>query len=111
MQARGNWPAPNGKIWSGREVVRWSDLDLNRHAGALSCLDWLTGPLPPELVDGGRPAELDILFKGEAFLGDEIRISVSAIKAEFPNRQAFSHLARRESDDAVLATARTVWQT
>jgi acyl-ACP thioesterase len=102
-----NWAVADGTPLVARHQVRWLDLDLNHHANALSYLDWLLGPTPSQVQESNRLASLDLLFKEEAFDGDEVRIEVVEIEEE--DLISFGHTASRVSDNTVLATARTKW--
>lgn len=80
VKARGNWPGPKEPAIRTGHTVHWTDLDLNRHANAMAYLRWLLEPVPAKAQDSGRLAELDILFKGESFLDDEIDVLVSELE-------------------------------
>lgn len=111
VSVRGKFPEPGESSWRTRHTVRWSDLDLNRHANAMAYLRWLLAPAPAEAQESGQLAELDILFKGESFLDDKIEVLVAELDAGNRERVAreFTHLVTRMSDDQVLASARSVW--
>jgi acyl-ACP thioesterase len=107
-----SWPEPDvsKRVALVDRSVRWTDLDLNRHATSTAYLDWLLGPLPADIPESHWLAELDILFKGESFLQDQIRIMISEISREQEDGvRSFSHNVMRVDDGAVLATARTRW--
>lgn len=108
VRAKGVWPMPDPSATMDPGIVRWNDLDLNRHAGALSYLDWMIGPLPHEARESTQLSELDILFKEEAFLDESIGATVSEIGSDGDSRE-FSHAVVAAGSDRILAVARTKW--
>jgi acyl-ACP thioesterase len=107
-----NWPPPakSTEVALVERSVRWTDLDLNRHATSTAYLDWLLGPLPADVPESSHLTELDILFKGESFLQDQIRIMISELQEDPAEEvRAFSHSVTRSKDDALLAAARSKW--
>lgn len=53
-----------------RTTVRRSDLDMNGHVNNVRYLDWMLD----SLQEGAYPRGVDIAFKSEALLGDEINV-------------------------------------
>lgn len=88
--------------------VRFSDLDMNRHANNVSVIGWALDALPDEVVLGSSPAELEIEFRAEAVRGDHIIVQVQRTSGE---PATFLHRLLRESDGREIARARTVWRS
>ena len=88
--------------------VRFSDLDMNRHANHVSVIGWALDALPDEVVTGGAPPELEIEFRAEAVRGDRVTVQVQRISGE---SATFLHRLVRESDGREVARARTVWRS
>ncbi len=55
-----------------RFPVRWRDLDANGHANNVCYLEWAIETVPLELRRAGRLAALEVEFRGEALLGQEV---------------------------------------
>ena len=109
------WAEPERSSARLRAEVDWIDLDLNDHASAPSYVEWLLRPLDPERLKTCELAGLDILFKSEAFLGEEIAVYLDPLDAptEATSRTMvrFTHLVERATDRTVLATARSSFRT
>ena len=88
------------------EVVRFSDLDMNRHANNVSVISWLLEALPADIVLGSSLIELEIEFRAEALHGDRVHAQAQRVAAE---GTAFLHRLVREGDGREIARARTVW--
>jgi fatty acyl-ACP thioesterase B len=86
--------------------VSWNDLDLNQHATALSYLDWLMMPLPSGIQSEQSLLALDLQFREEAFEGDRVRVAVGPTDRE---EAVFAHVARRVTDESIVALARSAW--
>jgi acyl-ACP thioesterase len=101
-------PEVGGADRSKTFEVRYSDLDMNRHANNVSVIGWAIDALPDEVVTGGAPAELEIEFRAEAVRGDLITVDVRRIPGD---SVAFLHRLVREGDGREVARARTVWRS
>ena len=87
--------------------VRQGDLDWNRHTNHVVYIEWAAEAVPPDIVTGSRPAEIEADFRGEARYGDVVLSKVEARpSAAAPE---FIHQIIREKDRAELARLRTVW--
>jgi medium-chain acyl-[acyl-carrier-protein] hydrolase len=86
--------------------VRFSDLDMNRHANNVSVIAWTLEALPEEVVLGGSLAELEVEFRAEAVRGDHVVVQAQRVSGE---PASFLHRLLRESDGREIARARTVW--
>jgi acyl-ACP thioesterase len=114
VDTRAKWPQPVRSSEPYTSVVNWMDLDLNKHASASSYIEWMLRPLDPERLNASELAAIDILFKSEAFLGDEIAVHLGELDAapDMDDRftAQFSHLVERPSDETLLATARSAFR-
>jgi medium-chain acyl-[acyl-carrier-protein] hydrolase len=89
-------------------VVRFADLDMNRHANNVSVIGWALEAVPGEVLWGSSLAELEIEFRAEALYGDRITSQVQEAPGE---PLAFLHRLVREADGREIARARTVWRS
>jgi acyl-ACP thioesterase len=102
---------PKGKIpdlgepeWSVAVTVRHSDTDFNEHVNNVHYVEWALEGLPAAWCGARRVCELDISFRTAARWGDTV-----LCEAARAGDTALLHRIRRQSDLAVLATARTEW--
>jgi acyl-ACP thioesterase len=100
-------PEVDGAEMAKTFEVRFSDLDMNRHANNVSVIGWALDALPDEVVLGSSPAELEIEFRAEAVRGDHILVQVQRTSGE---PATFLHRLLRESDGREIARARTLWR-
>ena len=85
--------------------VRFSDLDMNRHANNVSLIACALEPLPENVVLGRSLAELEIEFRAEA-----LRPDCLLVQAERHGEGCrFVHRLRRERDGREVARALSVW--
>lgn len=89
--------------------VRLSDLDTNQHANSSRYIDWAIEAVPAEILYACKPSAIDISYKQEGLLGDEI-LSLSARTAIEGDDPAFDHVIRRTGGGEVLAMGRTHWR-
>ncbi|MGB9893734.1 MAG: acyl-[acyl-carrier-protein] thioesterase [Candidatus Saccharicenans sp.] len=54
--------------------VMFEDLDYNRHVNNVVYSRWAVEGMPQEVLFSQRPEELEINYRSEAFLGDEIEV-------------------------------------
>jgi len=88
-------------------VVRFADLDMNRHANNVSVIGWALEAVPGEVLWGSSLAELEIEFRAEALHGDRITSQVQEVPG---GPAAFLHRFVRGADGREIARARTVWR-
>ena len=98
-------------------TVRSGDVDANRHAGAVTYLEWILESLPPELLPDRRLAELEIQYRAECVRGETVRVLAreedpAGATGGFTGGRAvvFLHRVLRPADGRELALARTVWR-
>jgi acyl-ACP thioesterase len=99
-------PDPGGAEAAKTFEVRFSDLDMNRHANNVSVIGWALDALPDEVVFDGSPAQLEVEFRAEAVRGDRVTVQVRRTPGE---STTFLHRLVRESDGREVARARSVW--
>ncbi len=85
-------------------VVRFADLDLNRHANNVRMVGWVLEGLP-DAVRFGTLRRLEVEFRAEALLGEALR-SETAAAAE----KTFLHRVVRIDDGREIVRARTTWR-
>ena len=56
--------------------IRKSDIDINRHVNNRMTIEWALEPIPNEVINDYELIDIEITFKGQAFLGDPIRVEV-----------------------------------
>lgn len=103
----GRLPAPGR---ADREVpfaVLRRDLDFNRHVNNVVYIHWAIEGMPGDFLLGTRPAEVEIVYKEEAFYRDEVTARVQL--PDGPDG-VFLHDVIRKSDGAELARLRTSWR-
>lgn len=88
--------------------VRWGDVDLNRHANSTCYIEWALETVPTALRDAAPPSELDVDFRAEALLGEEIVAEGAGAEAA-GGGQVFSHRVVRPADNRELAVLRSAW--
>jgi acyl-CoA thioesterase FadM len=98
-------PRPSRPAAAGTFRVRWSDLDLNRHANHTRYVEWALEAVPPDLRERGRLAGLGIDFLAEARLGDEVAAEAEAVDGGL----TFLHRILRPADGRELAVLRSAW--
>jgi medium-chain acyl-[acyl-carrier-protein] hydrolase len=110
---RADVPETSGRIpdftsprWESSFTVRKSDHDFNNHVNNAHYIEWILEALPKEWRDTRQVTELDISFKAGTRCGDTLHTEIVE-----PMDSTLLHRIKRTCDDAVLATARTLWET
>lgn len=91
--------------------ARLSDLDRNRHVNNVRYMDWIIESVP-EAARNGRLADLELMFRAEAYKDDTIAVRTMP---ESPGAEApapgeiFYHSLVRERDNKELVRAKSVW--
>ena len=91
--------------WSASLTVRHSDHDFNNHVNNAHYVEWALECVPDEWRGKRRVCDLDIVYRTSARWGDTV-ISEAVRETD----AVLLHRIRRASDNAALATARTVWR-
>ena len=84
--------------------VRKHDLDLNRHVNNVRYIEWALESLPDDYFENKPLKTLDITFKAECFLGDEIFSAIQKTAAK-----TFDHCLIRSSDSKPVCLMRSVF--
>lgn len=84
--------------------VRWHDLDINRHTNNAYYFQWVLESLYPQFLESKQLQEIDLVFRVESVLGDEVESHQQMLSTDF-----FVHSLRRPSDGKELAQATTLW--
>lgn len=101
----GQMPEFQTAAWQSSISVRNTDHDFHNHVNNSHYVEWLFEALPPEWRNRKFVTELDINFKAAARRGDTI---ISEVLPEIEN--GLLHKIKRDSDGAILVTARTHWE-
>ncbi len=90
-----------------RFLVRYSDLDVNRHVNNVSYIEWAVESIPAVVQRESILAELEINFLAETFFGE---YALSRCLPQDETHTVFRHSIVSEHDGRELARARTVWK-
>jgi acyl-ACP thioesterase len=116
---------PRRPTFERRFTVRWSDLDLNRHANNARYAEWAVETLPRRQLTGHRLAQLVLLYRRETDYGDTVLAAAGeevseVVAAESDTERStgsadagerrFHHRLCRASDGQETALALTVWR-
>jgi medium-chain acyl-[acyl-carrier-protein] hydrolase len=85
-------------------TVQWYDLDFNMHLNNTYYSKWMLEASPLPFLQGQQLKSVDLLFRAEAQLGDQIVAERQALTSDHCMHRLF-----RESDQKELALARTTW--
>ncbi|MFD2514164.1 acyl-[acyl-carrier-protein] thioesterase [Pontibacter locisalis] len=104
--AKGKLPQLQETAFSQKMVVRWHDIDLNRHVTNTRYLQWVLDTLPTEILEQDLQ-EVDIIFRAECLLGDTV------LSEAGPGDGAGVNLHKLSSEKAgkELVQAKTVWKS
>jgi len=102
---KGKIPAPQQADFTNHYRVHWHDLDFNEHLNNTLYIQWMLDPLPPEVLGQHNLTFLDINYRAECQLHDELRAEVQQA-----GEGEYLHRIIRVSDEKMLANARTIWK-
>lgn len=88
-------------------LVRWHDIDLNRHVTNTRYLQWALDTLPLELLEQNQLQQLDIIFKSESILGDTV---TSAAAPTTEGENVYLHQLTSQATGKELVQAQTAWR-
>jgi len=94
-------PDPEGL----RFPVRWHDIDTNQHLSNVCYFQCAIEGMPLEVLSEKTIKSIDMNFRSESSWGDNLQVSVEQKKAG-----TYLHTLRRESDDKILALAKSSWR-
>ena len=84
--------------------VNWYDLDFNSHLNNVLYIQWMLEVLDNKYLREGTLLELDILFRAESNLNEEITAELQQLEEDY-----FLHRLIRKSDQKELAKATSRW--
>ena len=103
----GRLPSPDRRDREASFRVLDRDLDFNRHVNNVVYVHWAIEGMPEEVLRTRRPAEVEVVYKAEAFYGDEV---VAGVQLPDGSDGPFLHDIVRKSDGAELARLKTSWR-
>jgi acyl-ACP thioesterase len=106
-QTDGDLAAPSRVDRERTFLVRYHDLDLNRHVNNVRYLEWALETLPPEVLDDRRCTGLALQFEAETTFGDPVRATAELREEE--GRLHVRHRLAHAETDRTLALAATTW--
>ncbi|MEQ8706088.1 MAG: thioesterase [Phaeodactylibacter sp.] len=86
-------------------TVHWHDLDFNQHLNNTLYIQWMMDPVPSAVLAERQLAFLDIEYRAESKLADELQAEVQEMETD-----TYCHRILRPADGKVLANAYTRWQ-
>ncbi len=97
-------PEPERVDCQRRFSVRFDDIDFNRHVNNAVYPLWAIESVDHDFRDTHFPAEIEIAFKKEGHLGEDVEIITEI------NDKTTCHSVKALSDDRELARLRIKWQ-
>ncbi|MEN0005004.1 MAG: hypothetical protein AAF798_12695, partial [Bacteroidota bacterium] len=85
-------------------LVRWYDLDFNKHLNNTIYVKWLLEACPQDVLEHGQLKRADFLFRAEAQLGDQVDAQVVALADT-----GFLNKLVRQGDGKELALGQFYW--
>ncbi len=101
-------PPPESEQFRQKIPTRRAELDSNNHVNNTWFVDWALEALPEDPFSQLHLQSLEIIFKQEARFPETI-LSVAQREDRFPEEIICRHRLTRNSDQAELALARTIW--
>lgn len=89
--------------------VEAAHLDWNRHVNNAVYVQWALESVPPDVLLGRRPLELEVSYRAEAVYGEEVLAAVRRVPGEAPG-PAFLHRVSNAATGTELARLRTRWE-
>ena len=84
-----------------------ADLDVNRHANNVCYLGWALETIPEAVAEDYLPADLEIAYRAEVFLGETVVARCKRVDDE--NGPVFHHQLVRGEDNVELTRLVTHW--
>ncbi|PRY14848.1 acyl-ACP thioesterase [Pontibacter ummariensis] len=103
--AKGKLPALQEPTVEEQILVRWHDIDLNRHVTNTRFLQWALDTTPLEVLEQKQLCEVDIIFRAESVLGDTVVATVAPADEE----GVFLHKLSSQETGKELVQAKTSW--
>lgn len=86
-------------------TVNWHDLDVNDHVNNAKYMQWVVDSFSGDFLKNYQLTELDILYRQESRLGDEIESRSEKVEETYFNHQLLNAQQRKE-----LAQATSKWK-
>lgn len=96
-------PALSTDKIQSRYVVRFSDIDINKHATASSYMKWILDSFPAEVLENKTLKSFEINFMAEAQLDDKISVTMEA------DGESCLCNIKRERDSKEMCRERVAW--
>ena len=84
---------------------------MNGHVNNVSFIDWAVESTPRAVADAAQLTDLQMEFRAEALLGDEVLTQSAHTPESGAAETIFNHRLTHAQDGRILALARSVWQT
>jgi medium-chain acyl-[acyl-carrier-protein] hydrolase len=102
-------PVPAAREAEVRFRVEAGHLDWNRHVNNAVYVQWALESVPPDVLLGRRPVDLEVSYRAEARYHDEV-LSTAQRLPEEGHGPAFLHQILNFATGAELARLRTRWE-
>lgn len=104
-------PDVGGEHAAGTFTARLADIDRNLHVNNVRYMDWILESVPASVREGGRLAEIEIVYKAEAYAGDGVTARTLLSPDALPGgEKLFYHSLVRDRDAKELVRAQSVWK-
>ena len=101
-------PVPTARDTEVRFRVETAHIDWNRHVNNAVYVQWALEAVPPDILRGRRPMEIEVSYRAEALYGDEVLSAARRVPEEGPG-PVFLHQILNAATGAELARLRTRW--
>ena len=91
--------------------VRASELDSNQHANSACYVDWCLETSPADVLAAMEPEMLDITYKQESVLADELDVIGMEETSPENGLRSFKHAIRLAENGRLLTIADSRWRT
>ncbi len=88
-------------------VVRYSDLDVNKHVNSGHYIDWAMEAVPKAIREKYEVSDLQVNYRAEALYGDRVISQIQAFRRK--NGFEIFHRVLRENDNKELFRAISKW--
>ena len=102
--AKGKFPRIKEFDYQVERTIHWHDLDINNHTNNTHYFKWLLETLPVEILKNKQLSEIDLMFKGETQLGDQLILKASPL-----DDNSYYHQIESSAGKIILQ-AKTIWK-
>lgn len=88
--------------------VQRRDLDWNRHVNNVVYIEWAVETAPLDILENFHPAEIEVDFRAEAFVGETVLSRAEVVSLE--GRPLLTHQIIKEQNRKELTRLRTHWK-